>query len=567
MSILLNPFWDRPRAYRLPVTVPAGAVSADLANYPLYIDLATLPGTFWAHVARSDGGDIRVQTAAGVDIPFDLVLFNRDAGTGSLFAKRTLAAAAETTVYIHYGDLSRTPVSPTSPAGRNAVWADYHRVFFLGIDVVDHTGSGNALKLVGTPFGLREFETSPNLGVHQGIAWDGTHYIAIDTNGLKRFDTSWTLVHQNTNPISQFPPGPIDHLGDGVVHNGTLYIPAERFVDINTFSNMSIARFDPTTLDLIDVTDVSAQGHEVSSIALNPADGLLYVSSYNDGSKLWKYHPDTLAFVGVLPLSEAIPRIQGVTVWNGAFWINADTNSGTRRVEMDGTVRGILFNATGGIYEGICHRGDSLLVLHDTSSSGGAGVVRRLEPQPGVAGGGLRCNTGYARSAGLTRSTTWTMGVSAALSSKPYNCAALSYGAASVSNDTDRVALAFRLSSDRFGIWNLEDGWLLDSASPPTNGTPWRLHAVHNGTAGRKVYRNGVETSSGASTGKPSAPGDTLFIGAEDATMAEPFNGVVSFVYLRASVLPPQWLQAETSNLAAPESFYTVGAEEPVYIA
>lgn len=49
-----------------------------------------------------------------------------------------------------------------------------------------------------------------------------------------------------------------------------------------------------------------------------------------------------------------------------------------------------------------------------------------------------------------------------------------------------------------------------------------------------------------------------LYMGAEDATIDEPFAGRIGFVYLRASALSDAWIAAECSNLTSPGSFYTV---------
>jgi hypothetical protein len=49
---------------------------------------------------------------------------------------------------------------------------------------------------------------------------------------------------------------------------------------------------------------------------------VVYVSSYCDGSKLWKYALSDLSYIGTTSLSQNISNINGVTYKSGYFYIS-----------------------------------------------------------------------------------------------------------------------------------------------------------------------------------------------------------------------------------------------------
>jgi hypothetical protein len=550
------------RRYRVRLRVTSGTVSSDLSSFPVSVNLAELPPEFWDHLSYRDGRDIRVKTSGGSDLPFDIVRIDPESESGWLVYKQSLTAAADTDAYLHYGDRSLGAVAVDAANGRNAVWADYHRVFAMGDSFDDRTGNGDALTVNGSLVETFDLvSTSANIGVHQGVASDGYFYYVVDTNGLKKYDLSWSLIATNNNPVGAVPG--TNHCGDIEVVAGILYVPIESYTDITTFGAQHIARFLSEDLSFIDAIDVSAQAHEVASICYNRTDQLLYVASYADGSKLWKYAPDDLSYVGSLNLSSTIPYIQGVTCWRGAFWVNSDSPDATIRVELDGTVRGRVWSVSG-VYEGIGHTEDALLVLEDTTGSSD-GVVHRIQPRDVVLGGGLYVGgtDSYLIATGVTRYTTWTIGATASLASKGQNRAIVNYTENGVSSLSIRPSLAYRNSSDRWGIWNNTDSWLLGSASP-TIGQRYRLNMVHDGTTVRRLYVDGsLDATDNTISARPTATANCLYIGIEDAAQAEDHDGEIGLVYLRSGVLSTDWLAAEAESLApGSPTFCTIGTEE-----
>ena len=134
-----------------------GAIGADVANFPVYVDLSALPAAFWSHV-QADGGDIRVTESDGVTRrATELVTINAGTSTGELhFLAAGVSSTTDSVFRIYYGSglLSQPAVADTY--GRNAVWASYEAVFHLQEDpagaapqMIDSTGNGHDLTTSG----------------------------------------------------------------------------------------------------------------------------------------------------------------------------------------------------------------------------------------------------------------------------------------------------------------------------------------------------------------------------------------------------------------------------------
>lgn len=564
--------WDGS-PHKVGITIPSTSVGEVLTDFPIYVDLSDLPDLFWVNLSFNDGREIRVKDDGGSDIPFDLVYCDRSTKTGSLFAKHTLSNVADTTIYIYYGYPDNDFVGPAETNGRNNVWSDYHRVYlFTGKDAYeDRSGNGAAPVSGGMLGAFYPTALSGDVYSHQGVAYDGTYYYCVDTNYIRKYDSDWNLIASNSNPCGNIGGG-VDHCGDPDIYDGILYVPAETYVSISNYSNMKIAKFSAVDLSYISSTDISAQAHEISSLCYCSEDGLLYAISYADGSKFWKYNPSDLSYVEYLSLSSTPTYLQGITYWQDRFWVNSDIPSGiksTYAVDYDGTVGPtVSYTPSAGTthsWEGLSHTDDNLLSIY--SSGAGQGVIYTLENVSVEANVGVRfsgANTtpkNYLRAA-VSEYTSWTIGASCKISSKSINRVIASY-AVTGTDDTKRATLAYRNSTDQFGLWNTTDGWLFSAASPAVD-TLYRFHAVHNSTTERKIYTNGSAVTDSGCTAYGVAGTDALYIGAEDASLAEYMNGYIGFVYLRAAVLSANWISAEVTNLHDTASFYTVGSQEAV---
>lgn len=186
--------------------------------------------------------------------------------------------------------------------------AGFHALRFHGGDAGVLAINPDALALTTTFDTLASHQLNP---VGQGVATDEEFLYAFNTTTVqkRRLDPPFELIIENNDVLSDVPGA--NHIGDGVHLNGSIYIPVEQWNGGCQFALQHIVRLSADDLSVLDVWDVSQQNHEVSGIGFNGEH--LVVSSFCDGSRLWKYDPVTGEFVDSLAIEENIPRINGIT--------------------------------------------------------------------------------------------------------------------------------------------------------------------------------------------------------------------------------------------------------------
>lgn len=541
------------------ITVASGTVASDLTSFVVMVHLEDMPSGFWDNV-KSDGGDIRVYESDGTTLlPHDVIRVDTLADEGLLFFKRNVATASDTVVKIECGYPARSKLAATDTYGRNAVWSSYE--FMVSFDeLVDRTGNGHTPALTNAVQGdLYVHSSGAVVTGHQGVAWDGTYYYITDTNYIRKFNSSWTLVASNADPITASGISGVNHCGDPEVVGSYLYVPIEFFPTSAPFTGIShtnqhIAKFNTSDLTFVSEVDISAQGHEASSIAYNTADSLFYVSSYESPCTYVDYYDSSFTYQGTVTLSSSLPFIQGVTFFGGKMYLSAGyTGDQTiTRASLTGTIEEIVFTGVpyGIQIEGLSHNIDGVLVFFADTS----GIVceMRTRPPGWLSLGGID----YATLGSVPEFTQWSAGISAIFGVfAGSNRSLFSYLQASDANAT-RASMVFRNSSTKLGIWNTTDSWL-ESAATETRGTVVRGVYTHDGTTSRKIYRNGTAATDSSVAQKPSGTTDSFVIGTSGAG-TEYFSGIVNYSYLRNGVLSADWLSAEDKSWRQTGVFYTV---------
>lgn len=114
---------------RVKVTVDHLEVSADVSDFPVYVDLSYLPSGFFS-IVRSDGGDIRVTRSDGTtECAREVVSIDTTAKTGELhFLADFLSSSTDTEFYIYVNGTNTEPGASTT-YGSEAVWPDYEAVY------------------------------------------------------------------------------------------------------------------------------------------------------------------------------------------------------------------------------------------------------------------------------------------------------------------------------------------------------------------------------------------------------------------------------------------------------
>ncbi|MEZ4200182.1 MAG: prepilin-type N-terminal cleavage/methylation domain-containing protein [Candidatus Paceibacterota bacterium] len=129
---------------RIPLTIDGSSLFGNVNDFPVYVDLADLPGGFFASV-QSNGADVRITKADGLtEVPFELVNIDTGGQTGELhFKADSLTISTTTTHYIYYGHATATAYSSSDTYGRNNVWSNSYRAVYHFEEGQSGTGNIN----------------------------------------------------------------------------------------------------------------------------------------------------------------------------------------------------------------------------------------------------------------------------------------------------------------------------------------------------------------------------------------------------------------------------------------
>lgn len=130
---------------RIKLTIPTTVIGGTVTDFPVYVNLANLPSTFFSSV-QSDGDDIRVTTSDGVtEVPYELVSIDTSGGTGELyFRASSLSTSTSASFYIYYGNGSASGYAVTATYGRNNVWSNN----FMAVYHLDQSPTASAPQFV-----------------------------------------------------------------------------------------------------------------------------------------------------------------------------------------------------------------------------------------------------------------------------------------------------------------------------------------------------------------------------------------------------------------------------------
>lgn len=220
-------------------------------------------------------------------------------------------------------------------------------------DYVD-AGNGDSLQMSA----FIKVSESPDVDVHQGVTTDGTYFYLFDTGHIKKVDRNWNQVAINTNVNSECGNS---HLGDGCYYDGKLYVATNNWAGCINYLPSKISVWDASDLSFIETHDISAQGFEDSSLVVDGGDNIIYLSSYCDGTKIWKYSLTDFSYISYILLSETLSYPQGIAKKGDYFYISI-TNGKIYKVALDGTIIEIVYT---GINEGIDYTQNSLYGLND----------------------------------------------------------------------------------------------------------------------------------------------------------------------------------------------------------
>ena len=161
----------------------------------------------------------------------------------------------------------------------------------------------------------------------QGICTEGGYYWVSGSGTLTKYDSSWNLLVENTEPFEGYTLE-VNHIGDIDVYNNELYLGVEYFRD-GEGKNIQVAVYDGDTLKLKRVfpfrTDTGQL--ECSGIAVDADSRTVYMTSWIDDKSseyLYMYDLDTGEFKGKLKMNPIPQWLQGIAYYDGSLYITSD---------------------------------------------------------------------------------------------------------------------------------------------------------------------------------------------------------------------------------------------------
>ena len=161
----------------------------------------------------------------------------------------------------------------------------------------------------------------------QGICTEKGSYWVSGSTTLEKYDSSWNLVAENTEPFEGYDLE-VNHIGDIDVYNNELYLGVEYFVD-GEGKNIQVAVYDGDTLELKRIFPFRPDTGqlECSGIAVDSDSRTVYMTSWiNDESSeyLYMYDLDTGDYTGKIKMQPSPKLLQGIACYDGNLYVTSD---------------------------------------------------------------------------------------------------------------------------------------------------------------------------------------------------------------------------------------------------
>ena len=178
-----------------------------------------------------------------------------------------------------------------------------------------------------TPVFKYELAEVHHVAGRQGICTEGEYYWVSGSGTLAKYDSSWNLIAENTDPFQGYTLE-VNHIGDIDVYNNELYLGVEYFMD-GEGKNIQVAVYDGDTLKLKRVFPFrSDTGQmECSGIAVDADSRTVYMTSWIDDKSseyLYMYDLDTGDYKGKLKMQPGPKWLQGIAYYDGSLYVTSD---------------------------------------------------------------------------------------------------------------------------------------------------------------------------------------------------------------------------------------------------
>jgi hypothetical protein len=158
----------------------------------------------------------------------------------------------------------------------------------------------------------------------QGVATDGERYYVSGSTAFYVYSKDGELLASNEEPFVDLEKL-ANHIGDISVHDGELFAGVEWFVD-GRGQDIQIAVYDAATLRYKKAIswDPGSGQVEVSALAVDAANGVVWMTDWVDGRYLYRYDMTTGTYAGKLHLRPVPQWQQGIAALDGSLYITAD---------------------------------------------------------------------------------------------------------------------------------------------------------------------------------------------------------------------------------------------------
>ena len=177
----------------------------------------------------------------------------------------------------------------------------------------------------------------------QGMCYDGEYYYssgsvaALNMTSLAKWDENFHRVKSNHIAVPrEFTKAyGSNHIGGIDAAGGCIYAPVEGKTD-NGYEHNFVLLYDKETLEYTGIyyeltCDKLTDG--IPWCAADEENGYFYTSKYNGAEEILRYDLKTMEFLGTVPLSETLNKLQGGAVYDGVLYLSADvSNSVTETV-------------------------------------------------------------------------------------------------------------------------------------------------------------------------------------------------------------------------------------------
>lgn len=579
-----------PVAHRIPVTVPTSSISANLTDFPVYVDLSLMPIEFWDNLKYEDGRDIRVKTAGGTDIPFHAVWVSKEDSLGYLFVKTDLNTTTATQFYIHVFQ-EDNPVLIEATNGSATVWENYATVVLHDKGIYDAANLGKNMNgYFSDPISahLSWTNTTPTVNPLSGtigvdipnmVIEDGSYRFILKrrySSEIIRFDSAWT--EEATLDMTPYLYDST-RFRYGYVDSGHLHYLYAFYDELEEITLTKIGRIQLSNFTEGTPIDVSSDWENVEIMCRSKDGTKIYglVTNLGTTSILKEFSASTYALLNTYTLDTDLVASDEFlyAFWEDDHGLKVSSGAGTGDVDilikrssthftsrryidaMDGDIFGpvLLSSEFPDTYIGYDYGTSSFefFYVSEITAQTSTGPVMAL----GANASSVTMNPMLSTVAG-----EFTVSVT----TSPSILLTTEYGAIMMLADagyTNELVVGLQDDTNYFMLKDSVNGATLVVSSVEAEvDTKYRVSATYTGAGTRKLFVNGTMASDSISN-EITWDSESLVFGSEISPVASNFySGAADFAYISKVPFSDAYIAAEHSNILSPSTFYSVGTPE-----